>query len=138
MRFSAHVDNHGTLNFYDLIRLSKWLAERKGQRLEVELRDEAAVHSDRQRGYWFGCVVQTVNEIWTREKGRELPYHKDAIHGALLRAFGTEWLDTPMGKERPSFASMSKAQVSKLIDGVAEWLVERYAVVLPSPEEWTG
>jgi hypothetical protein len=137
MRFSASIDADSSLRVHQHEKWSGWLSKRKGQRVEVELRDEAAIHSDRQRRYWFGVVVQTVSDIWTREKDRETPFPKEAVHGALVGAFGPEWTETPFGRERASFASMKKDEVRELIDRVAEWLKDRYGSILPSPEEWS-
>lgn len=138
MRFAGTVGPDGTFRPWDPGGYLGWFRARRGQRVEVELRDEAALHSDRQRRYWFGCVVPTVNEVVTLEKGHGVPYPKTAIHGMLMRVFCEDEVEGPDGPERPSFSELSKSKTSKLIDDVKAWLWDKHQVRLPEPEEWSG
>jgi hypothetical protein len=125
MRFPIYSD--ALLEFFPDRRIQDWLKKRPHQ---------TAIRSARQNRYWYGVVVQTVNEIWTREARRETPYPKGAVHGALVGAFGGDWVETPLEIVRPSSAELTVAEFSQMIDAVAGWLKDEYKVILPSPEEW--
>lgn len=137
MRFSASVAPDGSLRVYVHERWAGWLAERKGQRLEVELRDEAAIRSNRQNRYWWAVCVKTVQECWQLERGDRLPLPKEHVHDALVMAFGGGLVETPLGRTRKSSASMTVEEFSKLIEATAEYLHHKYGCVLPKPEEWS-
>lgn len=137
MRFAGIADNPPRI--FDNQRWTEWFAKRKGQRFECEVRDEGAIHSERQRRYWFGCVVKTFNEVWTRDRKRELPYSKNVVHAVLMETFGPEeaWEERPDGeRERPHLPNLSKLQVSRIIDEAKDYLWHEHQVNLPSPEEW--
>ena len=136
MRLPASIGPDGALRF-DSERVQAWCLKRPGQRVEMELRDEAAIRSNRQNRYWHGCVVSGIRDIWKAERG--VLYDHDAVHGALVGAFGGEWTKTPLGLERPSSASMPVARFSRMIDEVREYALHEYEhpYVIPTPEEWS-
>lgn len=121
-----------------------WLLKRNGQGVEVEIRDQAAIRSNRQNRYWWGCIVKTVAEQWEREgilwqevPGVPTPLPTDVVHDALVTAFGDGFVDTPFGRARRSTTSYSVKEFTRLIDRVAEWYLEKYKGHLPKPEEWS-
>lgn len=136
MRFSAFSD--GTLRVRNPEQWSEWLVKRKGQRLEVELRDEAAIRSSRQNRYYWGVCIPFIQECWQRDSGAALPLPKDAVHDALVRALAeTEEQMTPLGPGRRSSSSMTVAEFTRLIDAVREYALTKYESHIPTPEEWS-
>jgi len=66
VRLPATIDADGLLDLRLPETAREWLKKRSGQRVEVELRDEAAIRSNRQNRYWFGCVIPFVADQWHR------------------------------------------------------------------------
>ena len=137
MRFAAAVRADGSLLIYAEEAWKKALIKRKGQRVELELRDEAAIRSHRANAYWWAVCVPFVQECWQRETGDVLPLPKEAVHDALVTAFGGGVVMTPLGKaRRNSTAAMTVVEFSTLIDAVREYALQKYGSVIPTPEEW--
>lgn len=145
MRTAASVTPEGTLRIYETTRLDAWLAKRKGQRIELELRTEAQIRSSQQNRYWHGVVVSTVADLWEREGvrmrtagGVVIPLPKEAVHDALVTAFGGGVVTTPLGRaRRKSTTQMTVEEFSGLIDAVRDYALQKYGSVIPTPEEWS-
>lgn len=137
MKFAASVTADGTIRIHDHHRRDRWTAQRLDQRIEVELRDAAAIRSDRQNRYWWAVCVPFVQECWQRERGARLPLPKEAVHDALMTAFGGGWIDTPLGRARNSSARMKVDDFTRLIESVQEYALTKYEAVLPTPEDWS-
>jgi len=135
MKFSAVVGPTGGPRPHNLTGYMDWLKRRRGQRIEIELRDEAAIRSNRQNRYWFGVVVQFFRDEWERE-GHVVP--RDVVHDVLVRTFADiDETKTPLGNGRRSTRSMTVAEFSKLIDTVGEYALHKYGATIPTPEEWS-
>ncbi len=137
MRFTAHVTDGGVLQVYDESRWRRALDKRTGKRVTVELLSEAQLRSSQANRYWWAVCVQTVQECWQLERGERLPLPKEAVHDALVMAFGGDSVKTPLGRARKSTGSMSGEEFSALIEATADYLNSKYGCVLPKPEEWS-
>ena len=138
MRFAAHVTDGGVLQVYDEAKWRQTLDKRVGKRVWVELLNEAQARSSQANRYWWAVCVATVQECWQRDRGDALPLPAEAVHDALVTAFGGGLVETPFGKaRRKSSAQMTVDEFSGLIESTADYLNSKYGCVLPSPEEWS-
>ncbi len=144
MRFAAHAIEGPKLHVYDEGRWLDALDKRVGgKRFWVELLSEAQIRSSQQNKYWWGVVVDTVAQLWDVDgwrwkmaNGVEVPLPKEAVHDALVTAFGGGVVATPLGKaRRRSTAEMSVEDFSVLIENVKEYALHKYQIVIPDPEE---
>jgi hypothetical protein len=143
MRFLASVGANGSLAVHDNQKWVKALARNKGKRVEIELRSETEVRSNRANSYWWGVVIPFVSEQW--ERGRDgPPLPKETVHDALVSALSpVEPIQTELALVRPRSSRMSVAEFSQMIEAVREWASHKYTnpdgtpVQLPSPEEWS-
>lgn len=145
MRVTASVTSSGTIQLPLDERLRAWLVKRKGQRLEVELRDEAAIRSDRQNRYFHGPLIDHVAALWWEDgirycspEGVEFPMPREAIKDALVTAFGGGVIETPLGKaRRRSTADMTVAEMSALFERINEYCVHKVGArgPIPDPED---
>jgi hypothetical protein len=118
-------------------RLNADLAKRKDGPVWMELHTAAQLRTLRQNAWWWGCVVREVARCWQQASGAELPHSPKTVHGALMRAtFGT--VSTPLGEERRSSTDLTTKEFTHLIDETRAYLLERFGVVVPNPDEWAG
>ena len=138
MRFNGFVGPDGSFRPWDNHRWVEWLRKHKGQRIEVELRDEKAIRSSRQNRYWWGVIVPFFADQFQRERGDALPLPHDVVHDVLVFTFATgeRSRETPFGTGRRSSASMTTVVFTEMIDRARESARERYQSEIPSPEEW--
>lgn len=137
MRFLASVGANGSLAIHDHARWAKALQRNRGKRVELELRNETEVRSDRANRYWWGVVIPFVAEQWGRTRQSDAPVDKHVIHDALVGALSpVEPIETELGLVRPRSSQMSVAEFSQMIEAVREWAFQKYQAHLPGPEEW--
>ena len=134
MRFAAHVTDGGVLQVYDEAKWHQALDKRSGKRVWVELLSEAQIRSNQQNRRWWGLIVPAVQECWQRDRGDTLPLPKEAVHDALVAAFGGGMVKTPLGRARRSTTSMSTEEFTALMEAVEEYALHKYQMVIPDEE----
>ena len=148
MRFLGMVGPDGLFHPWSPEAWVRWLEKRMGQRVEVELRDEAAIRSSRQNRFLHGPVLDFVAALWWKDgvryrisDGAELPLPKEAVKDALVTAFGGGVIPTPLGKaRRRSTADMTVVEFSEMLDRINEYCTHKEGArgPIPTPEEWNG
>lgn len=150
MRLPANIDSDGILHVpFHREDCERWREKRKGTRIEVELRDEAAIRSNRQNRFLHGPVLDEFARVWkadgwrhvNEEREHELP--RWMVRARVLAAFCPhDWVTLPDGGRmmvRRSSADLSRAEFSAMLEEMAEYLVHKDGErgLLPSPEEWS-
>lgn len=148
MRFSGFVGRSGDLRIHREDRWVEWLKPRKGQPVEVELRDEAAIRSNRQNRFLNGPVVDEFARVWHADGYR---YVLDRQPQTLPRRVVRSWMldrfcphdciEGPGGEDRyvrQSTADLTVAEFSVMLDDMNEYLVHKDGErgIFPDPEEW--
>lgn len=150
MRFAAFVGHQNHVRIYDKPRWDEWLEKHVAQRIEVELRDEAKVRSNRQNRFFHGPVLEELARVWHADGWRRS--HDDGSSSALprwmvrARALALfcphDFIKDPDGHAtavRQSTADLSVKEFTAMLEEVAEYLTHKEGErgILPSPEEWS-
>ena len=138
MRYEALVEKDGKLSFTDPARFKAGLSRLTGKRVYVSLETERVLRSTVQNRYWFGVIVETFKELWS--KGRiaaGLPsYTKEQTHDVLVQVLlGTE--EGPILGSRVSVPTrkLSTAEFSTLIEKARHMALQDYGMNIPEPGE---
>lgn len=139
MKFSAVVSNNSTLIPTAPVALKKWLEKRKGACVVMELLDETSRRTKQANSYYWGCVVQTFMDIWSKPRVAESlpPYSKDEVHEVLVKVlFGT--MKGPLGVDIavPTHTMDKDTFNTLLIERAKELAWQQYEVRIPDPETW--
>lgn len=150
MRISGRITDAGQVEVHGLASpfVAAWCEKRKGQRIEVELRDEAAIRSNRQNRFLHGPVLDELARVWHadgwRDASTEPPQpmprwmvRERALHVFCPRSFALD----PAGAEhyaRRSTADLTVAEFKAMLDDIAEYLVHKEGEtgIMPDPEDW--
>jgi hypothetical protein len=109
-------------------------AEREARRVLLREVDAGEIRRDRANRYWWVAIVDTVRDIWQRERGYLIP--KEAVHGALVTVFGGGLVDTPLGPARTRSSTKTVREFNEMVEAAREYVWHEYGVPIPSGEEW--
>jgi hypothetical protein len=134
--FHATVSPDGTRLIFreqEHARRQAYLANLKGQDVDVVVRKHENRRSDQQSRWWWGIAVPLI--------AHELGYDKhehEAVHYALVaKCFGTTY-DPKMRQEVPNVRSSSRLtvkQFSELMAWVTRWAMTEHGISVPLPGE---
>lgn len=113
------------------------LLSHQGRVVKVEILTPKQIHTRQQEKYWWAVMVPLILACWTQEMGWAVTPDKEVAHGRMVAAvFGT--VDTPLGQERVSSRNLTIEQYSQLIEAGREYLLTKYQVTAPEPNEGAG
>jgi hypothetical protein len=152
MRFSVQVLHDGWLPDWPP-KAKEWAFRRPDQRIEVELRDEAAIRSSRQNRFLHGPVLDEFARVWhvdgwryfaTSDPGEDpQPLPRWMVRARVLETFCPHSFaydgEGNAHRQRKSTADMTVREMSAMFDEMNEYLVHKEGErgMLPSPEEWS-
>ena len=110
------------------------LAEREGKRLLIREVDAGEIRRERANRYWWAACVDTVRDLWQRERGHLIP--KEAVHGALVTVFGGGLVETPLGPARTRSSTKTVREFNEMVEATREYVWHEWGVSIPSGEEW--
>lgn len=136
MRFEALVEEGGKLIFTNPALFRRGLARLAGKRVYLSVETERALRSTVQNRYWFGVIVETFRDMWS--KGRKEaglpPYTKEQAHDVLVQVLlGTE--EGPVLGSRVSVPTrtLNAAEFSALIEKARSMAAQDYGMNIPEP-----
>lgn len=132
-KFACRISDKGELKPAEPGRWIAWLTENKGRSVEVAV--SRPKRSSRANAYWWAVVVPLVAEILTREAKLDLPLSNEAVHYRLVAVFGPAQ-KTPLGRVGIRSSEMDSAQFSELVNQTRAWLLHKYGVICPTPEDY--
>ncbi len=136
MRFEAVVEKGGTLIFTNPALFRRGLARLAGKRVYLSVETERALRSTVQNRYWFGVIVETFRDMWSkgRKEARLPPYTKEQVHDVLVQVLlGTE--EGPVLGSRVSVPTrtLNTAEFSALIEKARSMAAHDYGMNIPEP-----
>lgn len=94
--------------------------------------------STRANRYWYGAVVKTFQDIWSRGRvAADLPpYTKEQVHDTLVRVLVGE-VEGPLGHKEPAPTKvMDSHEFWTLTEKARHMAFHDYGMNIPTPEEW--
>jgi hypothetical protein len=130
--FRAKVDEEGALRMEQPGRWRAWLAARKGKLLDLTVTRRRERRSNAANRYWWGVVVPLAVELLS--VGLDLPLPREAVHYKLVEVFGAH-VDSLLGPVGVRSSEMTSEQFHQLTSDVREWMLHKFGVVCPTPED---
>ena len=130
-RIPARVDEQGQLRPADPVAWRSYLARNKGRDVWVTVKRQTKHHSDSQRSYYHGVVVDMIaNEIGeSHEDTHELLKEKFCPRRQVELLNG-KFLEMP-----PSTKNYSTEEYTAHIEKVRQWAASFLGLSIPDPNE---
>ena len=119
MRFQGEVQD-GKVVWYDATKAAEFVRGLEGQRVAIDIEAWKALHSDRQRKFYFGVVLPAMAERTGFEKEES-----DAILRGLFLTVEKNGHRFPR-----SISTLSKPDFAAFLDRVIRWMATELEVVI--------
>ena len=123
MRFSAEIRDGKTL-WYDPHQVVEFIRSLEGQQVTVTVEKRQSLHSARQRGYYRGVVLPTLERDGPGYTAQE--WHEICRHLFLLTDRGGRTF-------AQSTSTLSSKDMSEYIDKIIRWAAMELGVVIEDP-----
>ncbi len=108
-----------------------------GEVVVVREMTPAELRRDRQNRYWHVAVVGTIRSIWIARGLVPSLTPAQAVHAALVTAFGGGLIETPLGASRTSSAMKTVKEFNRMVEAARDYAWHEYQTRIPSGEEWS-
>jgi hypothetical protein len=131
-KFKVRVNDAGELKPVEPGRWIACLAGLRGRTVEVTI--SRPKRSNAFNAFWWAVVVPLAAELLTAEARLDPPIPAVPVHYKLVEAFGPS-VSTPLGLVPVRSSEMSTDEFTDLVSKVREWMLHKYGVVCPTPDD---
>ena len=130
-RIPARVDEQGQLRPADPVMWRSYLARQKGRDVWITVVRQSKAHTDSQRAYYFGVIVDMI----AAEIGESKEETHELLKAKFLKPRRIELLSGKMLEMPPSTKLLTTEEMTTYIDECLRFGAEFLGLYIPSPDQ---